>query len=424
MYFVVGLIALIPVFLLVFRKGDFLLPSRFYGIFAVLVWSPVCLINPSRTHVESFFIGEEAQVRFLVLYVSVMIFSTASWMVVGFLSSKYKLAMSLDDKVNDTFCRIALGLSVFLVFAYLADPSTRRYLLDIFGYVTGGGNVSYKDIRRSFQYGGLHGVVHARLQYSLAFFLFLVLVWKAVVKRSVVYSIASFVLFVVCATSMSKMPYLYFGLGSFILVCLCFYKPALRKYYIFGAPVVLALGVVFAYLLYKVQYRDVAQVGDSDLLETMLFRVLEAYPDGCKLYVELFPETFPFTYGRTSQLLAPMLGYYGTQPMYLVPEYFGMETTFPGGVASYAYADFGLIGVVVYSMFVGALLAFLDLLTRNLKAICFNVGVPVSLALSLSTLWFWTKSFTTCLLTGGLALIPIMVLGMLVVSVGASRENR
>jgi hypothetical protein len=134
----------------------------------------------------------------------------------------------------------------------------------------------------------------------------------------------------------------------------------------------------------------------------MYFRIFLAYPAGYKLYTEVYPEVVPYTYGKSIGLLQPILGEV-EQPYEVVPQVYGEKnTTYPSGFISYAYADFGLTGVAIFSMLVALILHSLNTYCLSQRHIESRVASTV--LAGTATNFLCNKSLFSALLSGGILL--------------------
>ncbi len=384
-----------------------------------LIWNPLSFFPIERTHLEHVKIGEDVQLRFTICY-ALMCVTLAIFRLVIYKELRWDiprgggvaLTQTTENDLRDDAKLVVLGVIVLAVFAsvFLSSSEYRAYLVNIYDYVRGGSLISYGEYRRGTHFAGFVMTnLHVRAA-SIFYILFAVWILLAVKRRSwaLPLCVLAFASFVVGGASFKKAPYVFYLVSAFGV-----------SYYFLRAkgmqvrrllPLVFAAvlaGSILMVSLYIIQYRDNESVTAMRSLETAYFRIFHAIPGAFKLYCELYPEAYDFTFGRSIGLLQPILGY-AEQPYSLVPAHYGAgRTTFPGGYISYAYADFGYVGVIIYSALLMVVLTVLDRFVAGV--VKREVKIVAIVCLGLSALSVHTLPLSTALLTGGLALSPVLV---------------
>lgn len=396
------------------NRGHGLLPSKMFGLFFMVTWSPLVFIPIEQTHINNFDLSYVAQIKFTISY-CLMCICISIGLVVGRWLMRVGLSrviapppLSMGEYIT---LRNTTGLvAIMLVFSYFLSVEWRAHILDTYNYLKSLNILSYNELRRgTIREGIVMGEFYGRLQYSLIFMIFttfLVFGFRDRIKITAWLVVAG-ILFVLCAATLSKLPYAYFLFASMLMILLHtqqHYVAVTSKLILYP----LAIGAISTsmYGLYVLQYKDNAYFNLTTILKTLGFRIFRAYPDGYKLYVELYPDVYPYNYGRTVSFLEPVFGFVD-QPYLLVPQYFGAGgTTFPSGYVSYAYASFGMPGVAITSFIVGILLVVLDVFVLARPRLELQKIARVTLAMA--TFWLCSSPLTTSLLSGGLLLMPLL----------------
>lgn len=161
-----------------------------------------------------------------------------------------------------------------------------------------------------------------------------------------------------------------------------------------------AIAAVLLASLYTRQYGFDLRSG---LLATG-YRLFIENPRAVELYLDYYPLHHPHLYGGTSVILGTLLGNPGHSPAVYLPQIaLGRSlTTWPTTYMANAWVDFGLLGVVVYSLFVGAVLAMLD---RWVRQSDYAIGRSAVFAASaFCCIGFGMNSMFTTFLNGGVLL--------------------
>jgi oligosaccharide repeat unit polymerase len=172
-----------------------------------------------------------------------------------------------------------------------------------------------------------------------------------------------------------------------IFICYCI-KNAGLGFSLFNKKmffVLLGLFIVAAPYLYMVQYPE---TGYIKALYQVWHRLAIDPNRGVQLYYYVYPDIHPHLFGASSHLVAKFLGHSVLPPHTYIPvKVFGtQDTTWNCIFIGDAWADFGILGTVVTSFVVGALLQWYNVLFSRLKKTALVLGTYVALILAASKL--------------------------------------
>jgi hypothetical protein len=131
--------------------------------------------------------------------------------------------------------------------------------------------------------------------------------------------------------------------------------------------------IAFAALtaLYIVQYEQ-WEASDffGEPLDLARYRVFGIFYSGLLRYAEVYPDMIPFTEGASIGLFASIFDVVPRTPSLEVAQVWlgAWNTTNPVMFAGAAWADFGYVGVCIYSLAVGMYLAFLNRFAGSLRS--------------------------------------------------------
>ena len=288
------------------------LPSHFFIFFMALAWSPLCFFPIDKTHIAQIPLSLEGQSEFAATYSMMYIFVSIGFVFSSGFIRRNKNKTSVRVLTNYELARLSkvvtLGSLVF-VFGYLMSSELRQHLSDVWSYASATNILSYTELRRELTSSGLvMSSIHGRAQYSIIAFFFVSIVLLAIRKKKLAwaYLLLATVLFVVCAVTFKKRPYLYF----FAMACATFIIYNRSSFEIrpaFFIKILVGIAVAFSILilLYGLQYKDNSYKDLADHVQTLYFRVFSAYPAGYKLYLDIYPSELPFTYGKDIGMLQP-----------------------------------------------------------------------------------------------------------------------
>jgi hypothetical protein len=177
-----------------------------------------------------------------------------------------------------------------------------------------------------------------------------------------------------------------------------------RKIPIGSATIWLSAGVVLFVVLPYLYYLQYPFLDYTTRLFNGLFRLTSESNRVLLYYFNFYPDRFGFLHGASSNLVGNMLGIgaaSGTPeraiPVYMLgPDYLNTwNTAFVG----YAWADFGIVGVIVGSIGLGCLLQFVHLWFDGIELDPLHAGVLTGLGMAASR--FAESSITATLLTFG-----------------------
>lgn len=398
-----------------------ILPSHLFVFFMALTWSPLCFFPLEQTHIFGVELTEDGKLVFSVTYATMFMMIFFGFLLSSIFVNGNKKALignvrHLTPVELRKFSIVIIIISFALIFVYLVSTELRGQIQALWSYAVAENILSYTDLRRNVVvHGFLMESVYGRAQYSLVAFVFVALLLLSANALSkgrkdiaIAYLLIAVALFIVCAASFKKRPYLYyFSLAMAVFFLYNRISVMDNKKLLFKSSIGIILSISLMLLLYSIQYRDNLFNDLSDNLSILYFRVFSAYPAGYKLYVDLYPQMIPHTYGKDIGLLQPILGS-AEQPYLAVPGYYQVyNTTFPSGFVSYAYASFGYIGVVFFSLFVGLIIGLLNIFVLSRKTREFQIISMI--VLGFSTLFFASRPFFSTLLGAGIGWIPIMI---------------
>lgn len=171
-----------------------------------------------------------------------------------------------------------------------------------------------------------------------------------------------------------------------------------------GLAAVLAVGVIIG-SSYTFPDADI-----WELLRYLVYRVFEISNEGIYQTLYVYPYHLPHTHGLNVALISTWFGVREFVPAHVeVAHFFGAEdSTFNAFFIADAWVDFGIVGVAVASFGVGYVVKMYDL-----YALSFGKG-PVTIALLAASFFgavqLLSTSALTALMTGGLGLLPLIVL--------------
>jgi hypothetical protein len=166
------------------------------------------------------------------------------------------------------------------------------------------------------------------------------------------------------------------------------------------AAAVIAVSTVLVALLYTRQYGFDLRSG---LLATG-YRLFVENPRVVEIYLDYYPLHHPHLHGGTSALVGAVLGNPGHSPAVYLPQIaLGRSlTTWPTTYVANAWVDFGLVGVVVYSLIIGVVLALIDRWMRQSE---YAIGRSAAFgAAAFCCVGFGMNSMFTTFLNGGVLL--------------------
>ena len=166
------------------------------------------------------------------------------------------------------------------------------------------------------------------------------------------------------------------------------------------AVAVVAGFLAFAAFLYTRQYGFGFRTG----LLAVGYRVFVEGPRAAELYLDYYPAHHAHLYGGTSRLVGAILGNPGHSPGEYLPQVvLGQQlTTWPTTYMANAWVDFGLVGVVAYSLLLGVILGLLDRWVREQE---YAIGRSAAyVAAAFCCFGFGVNSMFTTFLNGGVLL--------------------
>ena len=216
-------------------------------------------------------------------------------------------------------------------------------------------------------------------------------------------------LFGICASQLSKFPFVYYAVLFFYVFALVRQRNVLQFLSVRFTLMAVAAGILslgLLYLLYRLQYGEnlAARAMSGETIFTLLwYRPFFAVNDALHLWFEVFPERHSYV-GLSGIGLLAALGISGgvADPTTLVPVIVMGDrlTTLQTGFMGSGYAAFGLAGLILYSLVTGILVWMMsELPFRFTNAAVRAAGLAV---LGLNMYFLTTRQLHTALLSGGL----------------------
>lgn len=173
----------------------------------------------------------------------------------------------------------------------------------------------------------------------------------------------------------------------------------LKHYYFRLIIVVLGLGTLVSYI-YTKQY----SFGLISGVKAFLYRITVENARNLELYIAYYPKDHPFLFGGSTQLIRKIFGIEGHNPDQYLPwvVFEKLNTSWPTSYLGCAWADFGIVGVIAYSLLIGLILGLIDNWAKNWGS-C-PVRVSIYFAILFNTFQFTTSNMFTSLLNGGVLL--------------------
>lgn len=142
-----------------------------------------------------------------------------------------------------------------------------------------------------------------------------------------------------------------------------------------------------------------------DGLKAVFYRIFVEPVRILELYMVIYPRVQPYLMGRSSQFISMLMNQEVQNPAIFVPQhYFGISnTSWPTLYLGNAWADYGIIGVIVFSLLLGMIVQMIDNWGRN--GYFSPLKQSIYLAVVFLCLQFGQGAFWTTLLQGGVLLI-------------------
>lgn len=256
--------------------------------------------------------------------------------------------------------------------------------------------------------------IMGRLRYAIFPMLFVSASVLAVRKLGVFRGLLlSALIFALGPASMSKAPMVIY-LVYFSLACLLVKRvawPLRAKNAILG--IFLSLGVLLLLLtgIYLLQYRESLSGAEGlvSAFELAYFRVFVATYNGLLQYMTVFPSG---DVGTAGSVIGPLFGHEVRNLDQEVAIFFlgynlGQLTTFPTIFIGNAFASFGYIGVVVFSLLVAGAMAAVDHLYVRIRN--GDLRIVYYATMMVNVTYFAVLAAPTALITYGCAIIPLLV---------------
>ena len=136
------------------------------------------------------------------------------------------------------------------------------------------------------------------------------------------------------------------------------------------------------------------------------YRLFGIFYSGLLRYAEVYPSLLPFTEGSSIGMLTDLFNTpHRSPPLEVARVWLGAwETSNPTLFAGAAWADFGMLGVFFYSLFVGLYLSFINILARQMRSA--PVRAAFEAVIGLNSVMLVQIALPPAFLTHGLMLIP------------------
>ncbi|HZO22064.1 MAG TPA: hypothetical protein VFB37_06115 [Steroidobacteraceae bacterium] len=308
-----------------------------------------------------------------------------------------------DDGSGDQLLAMvgaAVALFMLLMFLGLGKPSQILTFLSI--------GTAHEKLKYRLEFGSEGGYLYRTLAASVAPFLsFLLLSKAACTGRRYLLLIGGAVCLAAFAGKLGtfeKVPWLVYILQLMIVF-------QARKRLEIGVGrilmflIILLGGVVAATLI------AIPDLQSTDLLSWLGFRFFQVNSEVIYQTFYVYPEHLPHTWGMNIGLVHALLGTGELQSAHTqVANFFGAEgATFDAFFIADAWVDFSYAGVAVMAVLVGLVLKMVDMFVLS------RGKTPLSVALLASGMYglfqLQVTSAFTAFLSGGLVLIPLLVLG-------------
>lgn len=404
------------------RPKRWLFPSDVFFIVCVLTVGVVPLLNPGGESESNPFSFAPEVIRNTQLGLSIMfaIFA-AGWLLrrpisVKVLFPKFtpREESRLAGPEYSLLKIIILGL-IALNLVFLAYSPFMSYKLDVLRFLTGElGGQAYAEARR-LTYAGdpIIGEIIGRLRYTIASVTFvLIFIYLSIRFGNLVALCGCIVFFVAGPASLSKAPvfiYLSYLVFAWLALKGSTFVLRIKTSLILTAiaiPCILLIQTGLYYLQYPANFSSIADMQRAFSLSA--FRTFTAVYVGLLKLFEVYPSFMPFSgfesFGFGNRNL----------DVELVEYYLGSGkaemTSFPTIFIGNAYGSFGWPGLVVYSALIVAYLYFLDRVLLVIRSRYLRISYYSTA--SINVIFIAMVAAPTALLTYGLAVIPLVILGI------------
>lgn len=418
LFFIFFIVLLLSVWLLT-RRYKVALPSDFFVIAFVTVFTPAIILNPEglSSFAEQTYDASVAAQGIILISFSVAFFILGltaglvpASMFYGANSNPAILDKRESDGYNSKLLKFsACALCVFFVGGVLEYAEA----IDLVRYLTGQlDNDEYSSLRRFEHVGGNPIDVFAeRFRYSLvALPLLIVTSYLIFSKRTLTALILYSFCFVIFAGGLSKQMVSLFIVYFLGLLAVRYYPALFTAKKLIIVPLVFPVVLLAALTpLYLLQYPDVFHDSFLFALEAAFYRVFVVPYTDVLTYLEVYPSRHPFTGILSSSLISAVFHLEFRDILTEVAIFhFGSDrhTTVTTAYFASAWAMGGYLSVAIQAFTVGFYLRILDVIIVSTRDFLLRISVFMLMIVN-CILWLQVP-----LLTGafsyGLAVIPLI----------------
>lgn len=411
------------------KRGSLILPFDFFAFVVLVLFGPAILLNPLAEN-EFFFAGHSEShadgALFLLacMYIALGAFCPIRAYVLrsgsgDLLSVRFEQNQGSGRGSSEALkiYRLACFFAVLSFLLVAWSPEYWKSRIDVLRFYTGQLTFGeYEYLRRhahqeSFAVNSILG----RIRFSMVPIIYGMMVWSGLVNGFKLTRVAlSVLVFFLLGASLSKLPLVYYGGYAWLI-----YVVSRRSFlglkfkvrsFVFIAPACyLALLSVLAALL-CFQYPAIFFVpgGYIEAMQLANYRVSLVLYEILIRYVKIYPHIEGFVGFESSKLLAGLLGESFRNIDKEVAYYTfgaGRETTSPTIFIAGAYAQFGLGGVVTYTLLVATMITSSEYAIAKMRSSALVVVFYAVLMLNVT--FFAQLQALTVLLTYGVGVLLI-----------------
>lgn len=258
----------------------------------------------------------------------------------------------------------------------------------------------------------LDGIL-GRLRYAIFPILFMLIAAPLIRKKRWTSIVCYTVLFFLALPmSLSKLPIVYY-IGYTVLAFLLFALKRMKLIYLCALLIVgLSVTIFLIAVLYTLQYRETYQYGLEAPLLLAVERVWGETYSIILRYFAVYPGMEPYTGFSGINLIAKIMGLMPRNPdIEVARSILGEDSgSNPGLFFLGGYAAFGYWGLVIFTIFGFGIVWLVDEVGNRLRTdLMFAVYFPV---MAMNCLFLLQLALQTAMLTYGVAVVPIIVLGV------------
>ncbi|WP_430427409.1 O-antigen polymerase [Parasphingorhabdus sp.] len=422
-------------------KGIFF-PSDTFAMGMIIFLGVTPLVNPLGSNVNEkilIFSDEIAQSAMFGLSVGFLI-CAGCWMFRPKLNGQNliaKFATLRNRNVDSTLFRqsfysfLALILIVLLLYG---SGDYLSYKIRVIEFLTGNlSNSEYAYARRiEFREADIGINLANRLRFTLLPLLTIMSSYFLFRKFGLFNTLMVLaIITIVGAASLSKLPMIFFTIYIILAIYLMSSnaKYLSFRYISLFVPVSLIVILIFLTASYFLQYSSIynsfSDIGPA--LDVAFYRLFTATYAGMLGHFKIYPEILPFSGVNSIGLIGSLLGDARNTDFEVAQHFLGYDrgrfTTFPTGYIGGAFASFGIVGIVLYSVIISVYFAFADRLVLMLKNPLLSLALYTSIVLN--CIFLVTLNAPAVFLTYGLLLNPVFcIVADRIMSYRRSNSNR